>query len=423
MELILHIGTGKTGSTSIQSILKSQSGNAESQGVFYTGYMFDLLSDKKFSWQKNSGTEEFNKLPAEQRKQELEAVLLSAKEEALEKKCDKIIWSNEALCNMPHVAAIIESVWDAEVTIIAYVRRNDNYALSAYNQWGLKHKIYQGELLSFRQFINKFPLTFYERLSHWQKTGWQFNLFNYHNWPNVVDHFLNFIQLSLSIEQDDERQNSDNPLAFLLLKALVNTSTTIPSLQENFSIDRNMTIRDAEWFFQKLPTPEDVLDVFESTAEDRHKLNLLLDEKERFTEKPPSYSPYTLEDVKAAFSSVLSILVDKVIKNDETWNKQYATNESTAQLKGKVYSLEDYIGVLAQRLSKQEKIIGSKRPQAEMIGMRSEITRLEKANLDLKSELQALHKEVIAHNAILTQLTKNNLLKRILLKVKRVIKV
>ena len=435
MELILHIGTGKTGSTSIQSLLKSHEKDVMAHGVFFSGYMFDLLSDKPFSWQKNAGTEVFNQLPAEQRKHELEAVLDAAKREAVEKNCTKIIWSNEALCNMPHVASIIESVWDDDVSIIAYLRRNDDYAVSAYKQWGLKHKIHKGELLSFPDFTKVFPVTFHDRLIKWQRKDWQFHLFNYHNCPNVVEHFLAHVSLPLNVEQTSTRKNSDNTLAFLLLKALVNTAEDIPPLEQSFPIDENMTIRDADWFFGKLPTAKDVLEIFESTEDDRQKLNTLLPESQQFNEIPPVFTPYTVKQVKVAYSIVMSLLADKVIKNDEKWKKQYATNSSTAKFKGKVNAHQAHIDVLAKHINRLDASLDRQhhllsKVDVELSNLRAQLAQsreltkqLQNYNDYLKSEVHTLHKELVAHNDILSLLTKQSLIKRVVNKVKRMFKI
>ncbi|NVK57221.1 MAG: hypothetical protein HWE26_16590 [Alteromonadaceae bacterium] len=377
MELILHIGTGKTGSTSIQSVLKDNFDDVSAQGVFFVGYMFDLLSEKRYAWQRHSGTESFNKLPVQQRKKELKDILAAAQKEAIERGCTKILWSNEALCNMPRVAEFIDSIWHDKVTVIAYVRRHDAYAVSAYKQWGLKHKIYSGELLSFSEFTNRFPLTFYDRLIKWQRRSWKYSLINYDKCGNVVDHFLSYTGVSLPAERASARQNTGDSLGSLLFKAIVNTAMNVPPSDTNFTVDSDMTIRDEDWFFDKLPTPEDVDAIFERTREDREKLNSLLVEADHFNEDPPNFRPYTREDVKQAYKVVFSMLVDKVINMDEQWRKQYRAN-AVAIARGQ---------------------------------------HTELAELNLRFE--RLHREVAAHNAVLTRLSQRRSFRNVFARIKR----
>ena len=51
MNIILHIGAGKTGTTSIQSALEKETKLLTEQGFKYLGLMLENCYDKKYIWQ------------------------------------------------------------------------------------------------------------------------------------------------------------------------------------------------------------------------------------------------------------------------------------------------------------------------------------------------------------------------------------
>ena len=413
MELILHIGTGKTGSTSIQATLKNNVCYLETHGIFYVGYMFDLLSDKSYSWQRRSGTETFNRLPEAQRHHELSETLKQAKIEAHSKGCTKLLWSNEALCNMPHVASIIKAVWADQVEIIAYVRRHDDYAVSAYKQWALKHKIHEGELLSFEEFTHRFPLTYYDRLAVWNNEAWQFNIFNYHLNKNIVECFFEYLQVCVPEKSGSERKNANDSLTNLLAKTLINTSDKTPNLNNQFSIGDDYHARDEDWFFDKLPKKEEVESVFEFTMSDRKKVNKLLGESNEFSNEPLDFQPYSREDVADAYKNIYTLVIDKVINNDVKWEKQN-------KIVSRVTESEKINQILLKKVEYLETLLN--KAHHEMNVADSRLEELMKENANVKILVEDLHSEVVSHNKILTRLTKKERFGRLIRRIGSVLK-
>ena len=55
MRFIIHLGLGKTGSTSIQHHFRQHFETLQQQGVLYAGLRFETLG-KKEAWQRGAGT-------------------------------------------------------------------------------------------------------------------------------------------------------------------------------------------------------------------------------------------------------------------------------------------------------------------------------------------------------------------------------
>jgi len=139
--VILHIGMGKTGTSTIQDFL-----NRNSHTLCANGFLtFDPNALDTFRQPDFENTER----------------LLSGLEELISRckkaSADSVIWSMEALgtrqfaSDRQRVEAIRDKLDAEDFKVIVYVRRQDYFAQSGYLQWGIVHKTYPGPVRSFQE--------------------------------------------------------------------------------------------------------------------------------------------------------------------------------------------------------------------------------------------------------------------------------
>ncbi len=158
--IIIHIGKGKTGSSAIQGFLFDNEQLLKNDGVLVFG---SNIEETGFT------VTDFNN------KVKLIETLMYIKKECEQKKCTTIIWSNEAFehCESDYIQNIYNFFSHASFKIIVYLRRQDKWIQSAYYQWGIEDKIYQGKVKNFDEFYNdtiqfskNFSLCFKEQLDY-----------------------------------------------------------------------------------------------------------------------------------------------------------------------------------------------------------------------------------------------------------------
>lgn len=155
IDFIIHVGAGKTGSTSIQQYLKSNFNELKDSSVLYAGLLFNTLELDQ-EWKNNPWI--FNESsPADKLIKEAEVYADYAKSN----KINTIILSNESFCNridllLPFFSYLKEHY---SLNIIYYVRDVYKWSISAYKQWNIKHKTYNGNILAFEDYLKTKPYT------------------------------------------------------------------------------------------------------------------------------------------------------------------------------------------------------------------------------------------------------------------------
>lgn len=152
MKIIVHIGAGKTGTSSIQQTLLDNFEVLLSNGVLYAGRSFNSLGNDK-SWKnRNLGYGLDKDLITNTYIKEFESYLMYGEKY----KCHTLILCNEAF------SADIEKLFDFfsylnskqhTLKICYFVRGPENWTKSAYEQWAIRHKTYKGEILSAKEYI------------------------------------------------------------------------------------------------------------------------------------------------------------------------------------------------------------------------------------------------------------------------------
>lgn len=94
--LTVHVGAGKTGTSSIQATLLSNQSELNEQGIHYMGLMLEQAPLKKYLWQKQRDTEAFSELDGETRRQQALEVIRNSVKKFQDKGISHAIWSNES---------------------------------------------------------------------------------------------------------------------------------------------------------------------------------------------------------------------------------------------------------------------------------------------------------------------------------------
>lgn len=227
---IIHVGAGKTGSSSIQSLLSSSKDEMKSQGFAYLGRMLEVYVDlqdlPRDSWQFNSGWPAW--LASKGAATEAFVLRLHEQLDRLEKEgLHTVIISNEGL--LDHVSAfrlIVKALAmrGIEVDILAVLRRHYEWAFSAYLQWGIRHKTFPGRTLSFRQWVSRRKPQFGKSLVAWRDCPGvsRLKLINYSAVPDVIPVFLDRIQLQLPYSRKKTRVNEAASAMEAFLLAIYN---------------------------------------------------------------------------------------------------------------------------------------------------------------------------------------------------------
>jgi len=280
--LIVHIGAGKTGTTSIQNTLCTQQDKLKEQGVWYFGLMLEHASETRYRWQKDSGFEEFMHLNEDEKIKQFVDILEYSLKIISESKFRVAILSNESFFS--ENAEVIKSLkiladkgWHIE--IIAYVRRHDAWIKSAYEQWALKHKTNKGRLLPFSEWVSSNPFYFSQYLRPWMES---FNCI-VHNVSAIEDSVTDFLTVTGIAQEGIEIRRDNTALSTeeLLLRALFNDLFQEPILPNVFNrmmgerLDFN---RSATAFLSTyLPTDAELKKYIEDCSADREEVNHLLE--------------------------------------------------------------------------------------------------------------------------------------------------
>ncbi|WP_238368368.1 hypothetical protein [Mesobacterium pallidum] len=240
-ELILHIGTTKTGSTAIQVALRKSSDSLAKDAAAFLGISLENVQEARaYPWCQPGDAGRLLAGDFAKREEQVAAVVLAALTRLRQQGVQTAIWSNEAFFGNAKIIPLIKRLRDAgvRVRVIIYIRRHDKWALSAYVQFALKGKDYSGRVKKFADWAAprsiKAPF-----LRRWQDAfPGLVELYNFDVIDDVVDHFCRIVGLvgveggransapsnallSAWLVHNDRSNDSVKPLAFRKLgKAL-----------------------------------------------------------------------------------------------------------------------------------------------------------------------------------------------------------
>ncbi|WP_459618481.1 hypothetical protein [Bordetella sp. 2513F-2] len=316
VKLFLHVGAGKTGTTSIQEMLKSGQEVLKKNGVWYLGMMLEN-ANHYYSWQRpTTVNQDFHALDHQMAVDQVVSVMRSVIAEARSRKIDTLIWSNESFFDRStQVLEALSQLKDSlEVVVVVYVRRHDGWAQSAYMQWGLKHKTYAGPVRSFREWVATGIPKFADRLKTFTRLDEaKLVVRNLDVVKDSVEDFKKICgieKLDLSAQRLNERMEGVE----IFLRALLNNNYRPPVLPAVF--DRVLgrgALQDGnpDGFLKGLMPTEDDLDyVRTACADDRDALNKILKEH---GQPPLSENPLPVNTSKVDQEKLLYILSRLII--------------------------------------------------------------------------------------------------------------
>lgn len=279
-KLILHVGMGKTGSSSIQKTLRMAGPQLESVGIKYVGLMLEHIPrTPRYDWQKAGGWPILIKLDHDTATEQLINVLKQA-DVTLPQTIDTFVWSNESLFEG---GAIVHDALEAvrglfDIDLVGYIRRPDSWITSAYLQWGIKHKSYVGPLKSFRDWSDDRLYSVVDNIESWEPYGDNVHFFNFDAIDDVTRHFLELYLPHVEKEVVSSRENETPPPVGMALFAYYNSlfdeqvlpSELAPLLHRSGVLEKYHKVRP---YNNLLPSQEDVGRYIEHNAHEIRRVN------------------------------------------------------------------------------------------------------------------------------------------------------
>jgi hypothetical protein len=324
MELTVHIGTGKTGSSSIQRALANSPAALAAQGIAYFGLMFESNAQPKYPWQKAGGWPALVQQGRPDAQAQLAEVLTGALQAAEANGIRRAVWSNESIFGSDALVLPVLKTLQASgvrVRVIVYVRRHDAWIKSAYLQWGVKHKTYPGPVKSFRDWYSGHKPHFSSGLAPWLEAQLSdLTVRNFDACGDVVRDFLSYMAIDekqVKIVRENETPNA----VALALWAIYNSQVEGPVLPADLQglLRRsgllNAPAKGSNWA-SLLPTEQDIEAVALDSRRDRERLDEIL---ARHGQAPIDTSPLkhkdmtvTQDDINAALLTIIKQQGDQI---------------------------------------------------------------------------------------------------------------
>lgn len=235
-QLIIHIGTGKTGSTAIQAALGRHAEELRAHHMFYWGLNLERAAPAPlFAWQTQYGIGILQRTKPDEARKQLNEALRAAIEGLPED--GVVIWSNESIYERPQVyLPVIKSLsadYVLDLKVVCFARNHRAYIDSAYKQWGIKHKTYRGPIQSFEGWTQRNVdfLSYGRKISTWDsQLQERFQLINYDSIGDVLQCFLALLpaQASAIVATSGRRSNPSPNRSLLTFFALFNNQSPHP---------------------------------------------------------------------------------------------------------------------------------------------------------------------------------------------------
>lgn len=320
--LYIHVGSGKAGSSAIQDALSKHSEGLEKQKSKYLGLMLERLGDEDFAWKKSYGWPVFQS-NIELYKPELIDVLGSSIKELMDDGWNSAIWSNESFFGQ---VELIEDVMRLgkdvgfETKVVCYFRNHVSWSVSAYKQWGIKHKTYEGPIQSFQDWKNGRGINFSRVATRWKRAfGENFLIKNYDADKNLVENFLTLCNIDVDkinlVSRVANKTPEGVPLSLWALynnqfKGEVLPNSLQPLLKRSGILDH--PIKGVS-YNEILPKEQDLIDLKEAVSGDLVKLNEILVDA---GEPPLQFPESNMIPDEVSRDDILAALLMMLVKHD-----------------------------------------------------------------------------------------------------------
>lgn len=232
VEVIFHIGMGKTGTTSIQRALEGSKASLAIQKTEYLGRWFDSIDAKYFG---PAGEQIFFKSSPEEMKENAIVFLNSLNHRYSLGSACRFIISRESI--FEHVDSfspfVSELKKNCSVRIVVYARSPYSWLPSAYNQWQIRHKTTRGNVQPYsvaaRRLVKK-----YGNFKTWIEEHPEIiTLRTYHKKLDVVEDFAEILGVDIGAHR--KRALEREGVAEGTLRAAYNNIFSEPVRPEQFN--------------------------------------------------------------------------------------------------------------------------------------------------------------------------------------------
>lgn len=237
MRIIFHIGMGKTGTSSIQHVLRNHAKELGKQNVAYLGMWFNCIDPGFEGYQ---GFARFIAQTDEEKAASADRFFTFLVDRAAKEGIETFVFSNESLfATYLRLSPFLERLQarGLAMSFVAYLRDPRAWLPSAYTQWAIRHKTNEGPVQNFptaaRRLVEQ-----YEGIRSWQQDfGDVLTVRPFETSLDVVQDFA--ATVGVTLPETDTRELERAEPADILLRAMFNTRFSDQVLPDRF--DRLVT--------------------------------------------------------------------------------------------------------------------------------------------------------------------------------------
>jgi hypothetical protein len=321
MKITLHVGMGKTGTTSIQTFLEKNRQKLLDNKVFYTKNL-DNIGIGGFS------TDFADKI------ENLDEVIVHLNQFLKKEGIEHFIWSLESLFTSKKetIKRIKNGLSYSSIEIIIFVRRQDHWFESAFYQWGWKHKTYTGTyLIEFDEFFRtKIQLgNYYNWIRNWDDLFGKENIkiqpLEKEQIPNgLIDCFCSLAQLDTTKLDTEEIVEYQNMGHYFNQMIGIHNATNEEMIYNGrlirmFEEVSKLSVQNKKYADCQLISPQkriEIIERFEKGNNEIAKHYLGRENGILFYEKPPAIDDEWKEYEPLDLNNSLPILIDLLLKQN-----------------------------------------------------------------------------------------------------------
>lgn len=245
IEVIFHVGMGKTGTTSLQHSLEASADVLLEARTCYLGMWQDLISETFAGY---AGFQTFRHLPDDEQRNAADKLAERLLELAATTGVTRFLFSNEQYFeNVDQLHPFFERLQShVNVRFFVWVRPVTSWLPSACAQWGILHKTNAGPVRPFVEQADRL-IQQYRYLPKWtQRYGKSVKIWQFRDGTDPVADLAAEIGVPLFVPAV-RRQTRPDPVE-LLLRAAFNTQFDDPVLPEVFNeaLGRHQTLTTAQ---------------------------------------------------------------------------------------------------------------------------------------------------------------------------------